>query len=160
MGKWYARSEFVSKIIDIYFEDMTLDNVLEKAKDFGHLDAEMVPGYILRGSYVEKHLGVTFDGSFDDDVVPIISSMTKGKDVSVYQNTEECSMRVQHDDDARKQTIQMCDLKAFVRSHDRKGVGSLNTYDYYEEDAMSGCELLDCMFDELKKYFHPQWVPP
>jgi len=145
MAKWFAHSEFVSGLLDLYFENMTLDDVISQARAFGHF--EFQSGYVLHGNYIDDYLSVTHEGSFKDDVVPMIKKLSKSKKVSVYQNHPDCALRVLNDANAERQFFYPSDIASMA---EKTGVGSLNTtYDFHEFDAMSEVQFIDDLYDEI-----------
>mmetsp|Transcript_4301 Transcript_4301/g.7533 ORF Transcript_4301/g.7533 Transcript_4301/m.7533 type:complete len:489 (+) Transcript_4301:34-1500(+) len=129
--RWGETSEFASVAIDIWFEGKSLEEVLQRAKDLGHMDEELVQGCFLEGAVAEE-LARGQQVDFDE-LLPMLRKLC-GRDskVSVYKvRKENCFEQEQ------RFAMPIGQLKP------QEGQGSLNTTWDFERSSSSNVDLLD-----------------
>ena len=82
--RWYARSEFATKIIECWFEGKTLDDVIAKSRELGQDD--LPHGYVLTGDAVLR-LGLNQNIRFDQ-LFPLINAFLSPRQSRLAQEIE------------------------------------------------------------------------
>jgi len=129
MVRWSRASDLASQVLPLWFEGKSLEDVLARAKELGHLD--MPSGCILEGDVASQVLAAADDMSFER-LLPMVKRLS-GSRVSLYSIPPENCFR---QDQEHALPIEQ------LRPHD--GQGSLNTTWFYDEEYdTSGVQLLD-----------------
>ena len=153
-GKWELRADFATKIIHLWLEDKSLDQVLQKADELGQLRDDLKDGgLVLDGSLVRDRIAATTqknnNNNNNNNDCSSPSSLADWKNLSPLvqklccqnKDTNEQSLvslyRVQRHNHfilQKRQTIEFSELEREIQNdpvHALKGCGSLNTiYDY------------------------------
>ena len=161
------------KIIDCWFDDKTLDQVIEKSRALGQ--DEIPHGYVLTGEAVLRlglNQNVTFDqllpmlkkflvenpredsdGSEDKDAKESKSPFSSKTTVSLYQNTEANAFRLKPEEQCP-----MAELETRWKGgiHNLQGCGSLNTtFDYGsftgDHTELPDCDMLHCFYRDMNE---------
>ena len=155
-GKWEIRAEFATAIVELWFQDKTLEQVIEKTQDFGQMD--FLQGLMLTGDCIREHIiqqaaPNTELGTFQS-VFPILKKLADSK-ASLYTVLPENNF-VLHP----QQSISMSTLAEYAQQQDPEAslcsleyCGSLNTtYDYSGgPTSETGVPLLDKFYEEMEE---------
>ncbi len=176
--RWFARSEFATKIIESWFDGKTLDQVIAKSRTFGQ--DHMPLGYVLTGEAVLR-LGLNQNVSFEQ-LLPVLEAFlaetardgnqndgneVKGKEssssttcppptptksVSVYRNSGANAFRTRED------RLSLSELEACWKGglSAMRGSGSLNTtFDYGsftgDHTELPNCDMLHCFYRDMNE---------
>lgn len=128
--RWVGTAEFASLAISLWFDGKTLEEVLDRSRNLGHLDEEMGPGFILEGSFIDK-IAAAKNVDFPE-LLPMIQKLSKPGQVSVYKvRDRNCFEQDQ------RHSLPFWELSP------AEGQGSLNTTWNYDEKGPSNVDMLD-----------------
>lgn len=137
--RWAEASMFATTVINLWFEDKSLVQVLERAKALGHMEASLSSGCILEGNLIDS-LSTAADITMDE-LMPMLKRMSSNdRYVSMYRvRSDNCFHQ------EPRHTYQLDEIKV------RDGQGSLNTTWTYEKDGSSGVDLMDDFHDLVEE---------
>lgn len=134
-GRWAELADFAGSVVDLWLEGRSLENVLDRARELGHLDPGLQGGCVLEGAYVQD-LAAAEDTSLER-LRPALHRLSSGSEtVSIYQVQPENCFR---QDQRHRWPLRQ------LESND--GQGSLNTTWTFVDDELSGVDLLDEFYD-------------
>ncbi|CAK9006817.1 unnamed protein product [Durusdinium trenchii] len=141
-ARWGYTSDFASLAIELWLEDKTLEEVLQRTREIGQLDDEgekLPPGYLLQGSWIASSLARREDGLSFSQVLQMVRRLS-GPEASVYTIREENCFEQEPFNE-----VPVSELKPTERQ------GSLNTTWDYAKRRQSGVELLDNYHEQLRQ---------
>mmetsp|Transcript_104343 Transcript_104343/g.294194 ORF Transcript_104343/g.294194 Transcript_104343/m.294194 type:complete len:499 (+) Transcript_104343:126-1622(+) len=143
IGRWGETSEFATAVVNLWFENKSLAEVLERAQALGHMDEQLSAGCILEGEFIDS-LSMASDFSFEH-LVPMVRKLTSREaEISVYQ---VCRHNCFEQEQRHKRKVS--ELKP------NDGQGSLNTTWTYDGKHDSGVGMLDDFFASMIEVIDP-----
>ena len=138
LGRWAETSDFASVAVNLWLEDKSLEEVLARAEQLGHLDRSASPGCILEGKLIGE-LATARDLDFGQ-LLPMVKALSpKADSVPCYR---VCPRNCFEQDQSSSQRLEE------LRPGD--GQGSLNTtWDYEAEEQDCGVDLLDEFHEDM-----------
>lgn len=136
LNRWADTSDFASAVINFWFEDKSLSDVLARAKELGHTGAEA--GCILNGDLIDNTGDLVSELAVSSDVgmdwlKPTVEKMCESTGfVPVFQVCPHNCFEQEQD-----HMMHVSKIEA------REGQGSLNTTWTYIGDSTSRVEIMD-----------------
>eukprot|EP00928_Gymnodinium_smaydae_P027548 TRINITY_DN21278_c0_g2_i1.p1 TRINITY_DN21278_c0_g2~~TRINITY_DN21278_c0_g2_i1.p1 ORF type:complete len:541 (+),score=91.51 TRINITY_DN21278_c0_g2_i1:68-1690(+) len=140
LGRWADVSEFASVVINLWFEDKTLSDVLSRAEELGHLGNELFSGCILEGDIVDV---LTTERDINiQGLRPMVELMHgEGGKAPVYKVAADNCFQQEQNTFLPPHTIDVCE-----------GMGSLNTtWTYLKNSDASRVDIMDDFHEQIDK---------
>uniref|UniRef100_A0A7S3PJH1 Uncharacterized protein n=1 Tax=Aplanochytrium stocchinoi TaxID=215587 RepID=A0A7S3PJH1_9STRA len=141
LGRWAESQELANVVLKLWFEGKSLQDVIQRSKELGHMDEGMVSGCVLHGNSVQRLLSKSQNIDFDT-LLPMVKKMSKNRKVSLYKVSDENIFNT-----VGGQSVGVDDIKT------GEGQGSLNTTWDCSED-FSGIDLLDSYHGAIDEFLY------